>query len=149
MGKTDLNSKETIEGVELYQDEFLRKPNGLLYTMRNLFDNHKLTTWEFQEFMKIVRSFCKEYDLHFDEKTERLWKKRKLTDLDTIKTNNESYVGKECFFIDNVTANKRFDGCALGKCLEEGIHDLHKTPIVWFEKPFLGFTWHDKSVVRL
>jgi hypothetical protein len=58
-----------------YQDEFTRRPNGLLYKMRILFDKHELTTWEFQEFRKMVRSFCKEYDLHFDENKEMVYKR--------------------------------------------------------------------------
>jgi hypothetical protein len=43
--------------------------------MRLLFNKHELTTWEFQEFRKMVRSFCKEYDLHFDENKEMVYKR--------------------------------------------------------------------------
>jgi hypothetical protein len=61
----------------------------------------------------------------------------------------ESYVGKECFWVDKVTYSKKFDGIKLGLCVDDGIHSLHKLPIVWFEKPFLGFCWQYKSDVRL
>ena len=63
--------------------------------------------------------------------------------------NTESYVGKECYYIDKTTYCKKFDGRHLGKCIEEGLHSLHKLPIVYFEKPFLGFTWQYKSNVRI
>jgi hypothetical protein len=62
---------------------------------------------------------------------------------------SSSYIGKECFWVDKVTHKKTYDGRKLGKCVDEGIHSLHKLPIVWFEKPFLGFTWQYKSDVRL
>ena len=62
---------------------------------------------------------------------------------------NISYIGKECFWVDKVTHKKTYDGRKLGKCVNEGIHSLHKLPIVWFDKPFLGFTWQHKSDVRL
>jgi hypothetical protein len=53
------------------------------------------------------------------------------------------------FWVDKVTYKKTYDGRKLGKCVDEGVHSLHKLPIVWFEKPFLGFTWQYKSDVRL
>jgi hypothetical protein len=62
---------------------------------------------------------------------------------------SSSYIGKECFWVDKVTHSKKFEGNPLGKCIGEGIHSLHKLPIVWFIKPFLGFTWQYKSDVRL
>lgn len=62
---------------------------------------------------------------------------------------SSSYIGKECFWVDKVTHSKKFEGKPLGKCIDEGIHSLYKLPVVWFEKPFLGFTWHYKSDVRL
>jgi hypothetical protein len=62
---------------------------------------------------------------------------------------SSSYIGKECFWVDKVTHKKTYDGGKLGKCVDEGIHSLHKLPIVWFERPFLGFTWQYKSDVRL
>jgi hypothetical protein len=62
---------------------------------------------------------------------------------------SSSYIGKECFWVDKVTYKKTYDGRKLGKCVDEGVHSLHKLPIVWFEKPFLGFTWQYKSDVRL
>ena len=62
---------------------------------------------------------------------------------------SSSYIGKECFWVDKVTHKKTYDGRKLGKCIDEGIHTLHKLPIVWFERPFLGFTWQYKSDVRL
>jgi hypothetical protein len=61
----------------------------------------------------------------------------------------ESYLDKECFFVDRVTFNKKYDGHNLGKCIEESIHVVYETPIVCFETPFLGFTWQDKRSVRL
>lgn len=62
--------------MELYQDEFTRKPNGLIFKMRELFDEEKLTIWEFQEFKRMVYSFSKENGLHFDQDKEMLYKKR-------------------------------------------------------------------------
>jgi hypothetical protein len=63
-------------------------------------------------------------------------------------TDTENYIGKECYYIDKVTYTKIFDGKYLGKCIDEGLHSLHKLPIVYFEKSFLGFTWQYKSNVR-
>jgi hypothetical protein len=60
-----------------------------------------------------------------------------------------SYIDKECFWVDKVTHKKTYDGRRLGKCVDEGIHSLHKLPIVWFDKPFLGSAWQYKSDVRL
>lgn len=60
-----------------------------------------------------------------------------------------SYVGQECFWDDKVTFTKKLHGKPLGKCIKEGVHSLHKLPIVWFEKPFLGSTWQFKSNVSL
>lgn len=62
---------------------------------------------------------------------------------------SSSYIGKECFWVDKVTHKKKYDGRKLGKCVDEGTHSLHKLPIVWFKKPFLGFAWQYKSDVRL
>ena len=62
---------------------------------------------------------------------------------------SSSYIGKECFWVDKVTHSKKFEGKPLGKCVSEGVHSLHKLPIVWFDKPFLGFTWQYKSDVRI
>ena len=63
-----------MKDSNLFQNEFTRRPNGLLYKMRLLFNNNELTTWEFEEFRKMVRSFCKEYELHFDEKKQIVYK---------------------------------------------------------------------------
>lgn len=60
--------------MELYQDESTRRPNGLLYKMKLLFDKRELTTWEYHEFRKMIRSFCKEYNLHFDEDKNMVYK---------------------------------------------------------------------------
>lgn len=61
---------------------------------------------------------------------------------------NTDYIGQECFFIDNVTHSKKFDGRSLGKSIKEGVHFLHNLPIIWFENPFLGFNWQYKRNVR-
>jgi hypothetical protein len=61
----------------------------------------------------------------------------------------ESYVGKPCFWVDKVNHDKKYDGHPLGICIEETTHNLYEVPIVWFEKPFLGFVWQFKSDVRL
>lgn len=63
-----------MKDSNLFQNEFTRRPNGLLYKMRLLFNNNELTTWEYHEFRKMVRSFCKEYELDFDEKKEMVYK---------------------------------------------------------------------------
>ena len=60
---------------------------------------------------------------------------------------SSSYIGKECFWVDKVTHKKTYDGRKLGKCVDEGVHSFK--PIVWFERPFLGFTWQYKLDVRL
>lgn len=82
MGEQKLNDsslppalQQTDVSGSFYQDEFTRRPNVLLYKMRVLFDKNELTTWEFHEFRKMVRSFCKEYDLHFDENKEMVYKR--------------------------------------------------------------------------
>jgi len=62
---------------------------------------------------------------------------------------SSDYLGKECFWVDKVTHSKKFEGVSLGKCISEGIHSLHKLPIVWFDKPFLGFRWQYKTDVRI
>lgn len=77
--ETSINHETTNSDLgavsgSFYQDEFTRRPNGLLYKMRLLFNKHELTTWEYHEFRKMVRSFCKEYDLHFDENKEMVYK---------------------------------------------------------------------------
>lgn len=61
----------------------------------------------------------------------------------------DNLIGKECFYVDKTTFEKKFDGKPLGICLGEGIHSLHKKPIVWFQKPFLGNSWQFKEYVRL
>ncbi len=61
----------------LYQNPFTRKPNELLYTMKNLFNAEHLKTWEYKEFKNMVRSFCKEHHLYFDEEKEMIYKKEK------------------------------------------------------------------------
>lgn len=60
-----------------------------------------------------------------------------------------SYIGKKCYYIDKVTFKKKFDGIELGVCINESTNNLHKLPICWFEKPFLGFKWIYKSEIRL
>ena len=60
----------------LYQDGSTRNENGLLDKMRKLFNSEKLTTWEYVAFKKMVRSFAKENNFHFDEETEMLYKRR-------------------------------------------------------------------------
>lgn len=44
-----------------------RRINSLLYSMKKLFDNYKLTTYEYQEFRIIVRDYCKNNNLNFNE----------------------------------------------------------------------------------
>lgn len=61
----------------------------------------------------------------------------------------ESYKGKYCVYIDRVTKKKKYDGKPLGMCLYEQLHSIDGKPIVWFEKPFLGFTWQYKSDVAV
>jgi hypothetical protein len=60
----------------LYQDGSTRNENGLLDKMRKLFNNEKLTTWEYVAFKKMVRSFAKENNFYFDEEKEMLYKRR-------------------------------------------------------------------------
>lgn len=58
---------ELEPSLKVHQSEFTRRPNGLLYKMKILLDDWQLTSWEYLEFRKMVRSFCKEYNLYFDE----------------------------------------------------------------------------------
>ena len=60
----------------LYQDDSTRHENGLLYKMRKLFNDGKLTTWEYVAFKRIVRSFAKENKYYFDEEKEMLYKQK-------------------------------------------------------------------------
>lgn len=64
------------------------------------------------------------------------------------KFSENSYIGKECYYIDKVTFKKKFDGRQLGTCVAETINKVDGLPLCWFEKPFLGFTWIYKSDVR-
>ena len=66
-----------------------------------------------------------------------------------MEKNNIPLIGKECFYIDKVTHSKKFDKLPLGKCIQEGIHNIYKIPIVWFEKPFLGSYWQYKSNIQI
>ena len=59
----------------LYQDNSTRRPNGLLFKMKKLFNDERLTTWEYGEFIKMVQSFAKENNFHFDKDTEQLYKR--------------------------------------------------------------------------
>ena len=59
----------------LYQDNSTRRPNGLLFKMRELFNNETLTTWEYGEFMRMVQSFAKENNYHFDKDKEQLYRR--------------------------------------------------------------------------
>lgn len=60
----------------------------------------------------------------------------------------ETYIGKECFYIDKVTYENRYDGRPLGVCINETLHSVCHLPICWFEKPFLGFQWFYKSDIN-
>jgi len=44
----------------------LRRINSLLYTTKKLFDDYKLTTYEYQEFRIIIRDYCKNNNLDFN-----------------------------------------------------------------------------------
>lgn len=81
--------------------------------------------------------------------SEEMSKEQTPITSEVIQILERDYIGKECFFIDKVTHKKTYEGRELGKCVGVGIHSLHKLPIVWFEKPFLGFTWQYESDVRL
>ena len=81
--KTPQELKESLENLNisdvsdsLYQDGSTRNENGLLDKMRKLFNNEKLTTWEYVAFKKMVRSFAKENNFYFDEEKEMLYKRR-------------------------------------------------------------------------
>lgn len=63
--------------------------------------------------------------------------------------NDESYVGKECFYIDKTTHGKIYQNRELGVCLEETIDRDTGGTTCWFEKPFLGFTFLAKSYISI
>jgi hypothetical protein len=73
-GQENLNISDVSDS--LYQDGSTRNENGLLDKMRKLFNNEKLTTWEYVAFKKMVRSFAKENNFYFDEEKEMLYKRR-------------------------------------------------------------------------
>ena len=58
---------------ELIQSEKTRKPNSLNYKMRALFDNGKLTQWEYSQYKAFVRSFAKSEGLYYDETDEQFF----------------------------------------------------------------------------
>lgn len=60
---------------------------------------------------------------------------------------DESYVGKECFYIDRTTHDKIYHNRELGICLEETIDKDTGGTTCWFDKPFLGFTFLAKRYV--
>ena len=74
--ESDENLNISDVSDSLYQDGSTRSENGLLDKMRKLFNSEKLTTWEYAAFKKMVRSFAKENNFHFDEETEMLYKRR-------------------------------------------------------------------------
>jgi hypothetical protein len=57
------------------QSEKTRRPNGLNYTMRRLFDANKLTTWEYNQYKSLVRTFSKSENLYYDEIDEQLFER--------------------------------------------------------------------------
>lgn len=61
----------------------------------------------------------------------------------------DTFLDQECYWVDKVTHSKKFEGQLLGKCIKEGMHSLYNLPILWFEKPFLGFVWQYKSNVKI
>jgi hypothetical protein len=71
-----------------------------------------------------------------------------LTDFSKEKNSHYHYKAKECFFNDLITHSKKYDGLSLGICVDEG-YTINNEPILWFNKPFLGFTWQYKRYVRL
>jgi hypothetical protein len=73
-GQENLNISDVSDS--LYQDGSTRDENGLLDKMRKLFNNEKLTTWEYVAFKKMVRSFAKENNFYFDEEKEMLYNRR-------------------------------------------------------------------------
>ena len=60
----------------------------------------------------------------------------------------ESYVGKQCYYIDRVTFKKLYDGRPLGVCIDETT-DSEGNVFVWFEKPFMLTRFEEKHRVRL
>lgn len=62
---------------------------------------------------------------------------------------SDSYVGKECFWIDKVTQDRTYENKSLGVCIEEGINSTNGLPIVWFDRPFMGTLWQYKSDVKI
>lgn len=59
-----------------------------------------------------------------------------------------NYIGNQYVYVDKVTYQKKYDGRNLGKCVGEGFHSVNKLPIIWFDEPFLGFTWQYTSNVK-
>lgn len=73
----------------------------------------------------------------------------KSTEKPNVDVYEHSFVGKNCYYIDNTTFNKKLDGRNLGICIGERLSSLHKTPIYEFEKSFLGSIWREKKEIRL
>ncbi len=73
----------------------------------------------------------------------------KSTEKPNVDVYEHSFVGKDCYYTDNTTFNKKLDGRNLGICIGERLSSLHKTPIYEFEKSFLGSIWREKKEIRL
>jgi hypothetical protein len=57
----------------LTQSQKTHRPNGLTYKLKSLFDQGTLTTWEYSEYIQILRTFAKQKNLYFDESTQQLF----------------------------------------------------------------------------
>jgi hypothetical protein len=57
------------------QSEKTRRPNGLNFKMRELFNKGKLTQWEYSQYKHFVRSYAKVEGLYYDEIDEQLFER--------------------------------------------------------------------------
>jgi hypothetical protein len=55
------------------QSRKTRRPNGLNFKMRELFNKGRLTTWEYNQYKVMVSVFAKAEGLYYDEMDEQLW----------------------------------------------------------------------------
>ena len=69
------NDEKPNVSSSFIQSEKTRRPNGLNFKMRELFNKEKLTTWEYNQYKAMVRVFAKTEGLYYDEIDEQLFER--------------------------------------------------------------------------
>lgn len=63
--------------ITLEQSQKTQRPNALTLRLRTLFNQGTLTTWEFNEYIQMLRAFAKTENLIYDEKSEQLFEPKR------------------------------------------------------------------------